>query len=247
MPIATQSTRKSQNSGSIQGNPGLITFTGNITVINPVVTSKGKFPKAVENRFVQGTLKRILESQGTSPRIDKVCSGPEDQELDTFDTIVDGKELREIIPTLPFTFQFNRNLKPEDCKDMDQVLQLHQLLKHLFQWSMDNKRFKLTSHWAELGEIFHNICLKEIPFKDLMVITKVWNQNRQFKLLEERETRIRQHQATIQAIQERLNQTEPTLVPSGSQGVDNPTLQWLPTIQETAYQWPRVTILHNPI
>ncbi|MBW0539883.1 hypothetical protein O181_079598 [Austropuccinia psidii MF-1] len=39
----------------------------------------------------------------------------------TLDTVVDEKTLREIIPTLPFTFQFNRNLKPEDCKDMDQV------------------------------------------------------------------------------------------------------------------------------
>ncbi|MBW0564071.1 hypothetical protein O181_103786 [Austropuccinia psidii MF-1] len=61
---------------------------------------------------------------------------------------IEGK----IIPTLPFTIQFNRNLKPEDWKDMDQVLQLHQLLKDLFQWSMDNKRFNLASHREELGE-----------------------------------------------------------------------------------------------
>ncbi|MBW0535712.1 hypothetical protein O181_075427 [Austropuccinia psidii MF-1] len=124
----------------------------------------------------------------------------EDLEEDTLDTVVDGKTLRESIPTLPFTFQLNRNLKPEDWKDMNQVLQLHQLLKDLFQWSMDNKRFNLASHWAELGESFQKICLKEIPFKDLMVITKGWNPNRQFKLLEERTTRIRENQATIQAI-----------------------------------------------
>ncbi|MBW0562142.1 hypothetical protein O181_101857 [Austropuccinia psidii MF-1] len=62
---------------------------------------------------------------------------------------------------------------------MDQVLQLHQLLKDLFQWSMDNKRFNLASHWAELGERFQKICLKEIDFRDLMVITKVWNPTRQ--------------------------------------------------------------------
>ncbi|MBW0506147.1 hypothetical protein O181_045862 [Austropuccinia psidii MF-1] len=36
-----------------------------------------------------------------------------------------------------FNFQFRRNLKPEDWKDMDQFLLLHQLLKDLFQWSMD--------------------------------------------------------------------------------------------------------------
>ncbi|MBW0532206.1 hypothetical protein O181_071921 [Austropuccinia psidii MF-1] len=42
------------------------------------------------------------------------------QPEDTLDTMVDGKTLREIIPILPFTFQFKRNLKPEYWKDMDQ-------------------------------------------------------------------------------------------------------------------------------
>ncbi|MBW0495122.1 hypothetical protein O181_034837 [Austropuccinia psidii MF-1] len=51
-----------------------------------------------------------------------------------------------------------------------------------------------------------------------MEITKGWNPTRQFRLLEERETRIRENQATIQAIEEWLNQTGPTLIPSGSQG-----------------------------
>ncbi|MBW0477524.1 hypothetical protein O181_017239 [Austropuccinia psidii MF-1] len=55
-----------------------------------------------------------------------------------------------------------------------------------------------------------------------MVITKGWNPNRQFKLLEERATRIRENKVTIQAIEEQLNQTKPTLIPSGSQGVDQP-------------------------
>ncbi|MBW0526399.1 hypothetical protein O181_066114, partial [Austropuccinia psidii MF-1] len=56
-PIATQKSRKSQNSASIQGKPTLITCTGKITIINPVVTSKGKFPKSADNKFVQGTVK----------------------------------------------------------------------------------------------------------------------------------------------------------------------------------------------
>ncbi|MBW0533583.1 hypothetical protein O181_073298 [Austropuccinia psidii MF-1] len=86
---------------------------------------------------------------------------------DTLDTQVDGKTLREIIPTLQFTFQFNRNLKQEDFKDMDQVLQLHQRLKDLFQRSMDNKRFNLALQWAELGESFQKIWLKEIDFNTL--------------------------------------------------------------------------------
>ncbi|MBW0487899.1 hypothetical protein O181_027614 [Austropuccinia psidii MF-1] len=106
------------------------------------------------------------------------------------DTVVDGKTLREIILTLPFTFQFNRNLKTEDWKDMDQALQLQKLLKYLFQWSMDSRRFNLASHWAELGARFQKICLKDIDFKDLMVITKRWNPSRQFRLLEVRENRM---------------------------------------------------------
>ncbi|MBW0548641.1 hypothetical protein O181_088356 [Austropuccinia psidii MF-1] len=120
---------------------------------------------------------------------------------------------------MPFTFQFNRNLKPEDWEDIDQVLKLHQLLKDLFQWRMDNKRFNLASHWAELGASFQKICLKEIEFKDLIVITKDWNPTRQFRLLEKRATRIRENQATIQAIEEQLTQTGHTQIPSGSQGV----------------------------
>ncbi|MBW0487267.1 hypothetical protein O181_026982 [Austropuccinia psidii MF-1] len=43
-----------------------------------------------------------------------------------------------------------------------------------------------------------------------------------FILLEERATRIRVNQATIQAIEEPLNQTGPTPIPSGSQGLDQP-------------------------
>ncbi|MBW0491860.1 hypothetical protein O181_031575 [Austropuccinia psidii MF-1] len=55
-----------------------------------------------------------------------------------------------------------------------------------------------------------------------MLITKVWNPTRYFRLLEGRATRIRENQATIQAIEEQLNQTGPTMIPSGSQGVNKP-------------------------
>ncbi|MBW0465709.1 hypothetical protein O181_005424 [Austropuccinia psidii MF-1] len=84
---------------------------------------------------------------------------------------------------------------------------------------MDNKRFNLAFHWEELGASFQNICLKEIPAKDLMEITKGWNPTRKFRVLEERATRIRQNKANIQCIEEQLNQTGPTKIPSGSQGV----------------------------
>ncbi|MBW0474157.1 hypothetical protein O181_013872 [Austropuccinia psidii MF-1] len=73
---------------------------------------------------------------------------------------------------------------------------------------------------AELGASFQKICLKKISFKDPIVISKGWNPTRKFRLLEDRETKIRENQATIQAIEEQLTQTGPTLIPSGSQGVD---------------------------
>ncbi|MBW0579145.1 hypothetical protein O181_118860 [Austropuccinia psidii MF-1] len=106
--------------------------------------------------------------------------------------MVDGRTPREIIPTLPFTFQFIHDLKSEDWKRMDQFLQLHQLLKDLLQWRMDNKLLNLSSCWEELGEVFHRICLKEIPFKGLKVITKGCNPKRKFRLLEGRAYKIRQ-------------------------------------------------------
>ncbi|MBW0507977.1 hypothetical protein O181_047692 [Austropuccinia psidii MF-1] len=85
---------------------------------------------------------------------------------------------------------------------------------------MDNKRFNLESQWVELGAICHKICLKEIELRDLMVITKGLNPMRQFRLLEVRENRIRENQATIQAIEGQLTQTGHAQIPSGSQGVD---------------------------
>ncbi|MBW0558962.1 hypothetical protein O181_098677 [Austropuccinia psidii MF-1] len=78
---------------------------------------------------------------------------------------------------------------------------------------MDNKRFNLESHWADLGASCQKICLK-----DLMIITKGWNPTRQFRLLEVRANRIRDNQATIQAIEEQLTQTGHIQIPSGSQG-----------------------------
>ncbi|MBW0463941.1 hypothetical protein O181_003656 [Austropuccinia psidii MF-1] len=112
---------------------------------------------------------RDLGFQRHQPEDEKACPEPEYLEEDTLETAVDGKTLREIIPTLPFTFQSNRNLKAEEWKDMDQVLQLHQLLKDLFQWNMDNKRFNQASHWGELGASFQKIFLKEIDFRELML------------------------------------------------------------------------------
>ncbi|MBW0478678.1 hypothetical protein O181_018393 [Austropuccinia psidii MF-1] len=44
----------------------------------------------------------------------------------------------------------------------------------------------------------------------------------EFQILAEREARMRENQATIQAIEEQLNKKEHTLIPSGSQGVKKP-------------------------
>ncbi|MBW0477134.1 hypothetical protein O181_016849 [Austropuccinia psidii MF-1] len=103
---------------------------------------------------------------------------------------------------------------------MDQFYQLHQLLKALFQWREESKRFNLATHWEELGEGFQKIFLKDKHFKDLMLITKLWNPNRKFKLPVERETSIREKKATIQAIEENLKHKGYNLIPSGSQLVN---------------------------
>ncbi|MBW0563430.1 hypothetical protein O181_103145 [Austropuccinia psidii MF-1] len=51
-----------------------------------------------------------------------------------------------------------------------------------------------------------------------MVITKGWNATRQFRILEVRENRISDNQATIQAIEEQLTQTGHIPIYSGSKG-----------------------------
>ncbi|MBW0481310.1 hypothetical protein O181_021025 [Austropuccinia psidii MF-1] len=207
-PILTQRNRKPQDSASIQGKPALTTCTGKITIINPVVTSKGKLPKEVDSKFVQRPW-----VQRNQPEDREGPSGTRRPEGGHLGHSGGSKTLREVIPTLPFTFQFNRNLRPGDWKDMDQVLQLHQLLNDLFQWSMENKSFNLASHWEELGASFQKICLRDIDFKDLMVITKCWNPTRKFRLPEVRANRIRENQSTIQAIQEELTQKGHTQIP----------------------------------
>ncbi|MBW0462192.1 hypothetical protein O181_001907 [Austropuccinia psidii MF-1] len=52
--------------------------------------------------------------------------------------------------------------------DMNQVLQLHQLLKDLFQWSMEQQRFNLDSHWEKLGASCKKIRLREMYFKKII-------------------------------------------------------------------------------
>ncbi|MBW0540243.1 hypothetical protein O181_079958 [Austropuccinia psidii MF-1] len=214
--MATHNTRKPQSSASIEGKPTLNTCGGMITIMKPVLTSKEKFTKAVGNKFVNCTVKESLQSQGTFQRKEQKFSEPQDLFLDT---MAAGRTLRKMGPSLPFTFKFNMTLKPEDWKDMDQVLQLHQPLKELFQWIMENKSLNLESHLEKLGESCHKIFLKEITFKDIREITKGWHLNRYFRLLEERGATIRGNRATIKAIEEQLNFKDNTPINSPSQGV----------------------------
>ncbi|MBW0490435.1 hypothetical protein O181_030150 [Austropuccinia psidii MF-1] len=86
--------------------------------------------------------------------------------------------------------------------------------------------FGLESHWKELGESFQKICIEYIAFKYLILIIKGWNPNRQFKLLEERETSIREksshylsHRRTTEPDGAyfdsfRLTMSKPTRIPS---------------------------------
>ncbi|MBW0592277.1 hypothetical protein O181_131992 [Austropuccinia psidii MF-1] len=69
-------------------------------------------------------------------------------------------------------------------------------LKDLLQWKIERN----VSTWLQTEKNFG-----------------IWNTNRQFKLLEEREAKIRDSQATTQAIEEQWNQRENTLTPSSSQ------------------------------
>ncbi|MBW0532204.1 hypothetical protein O181_071919 [Austropuccinia psidii MF-1] len=92
----------------------------------------------------------------------------------------------------PIHFQFSIHLKTEDWPDIDQVLQLHQLLKYLFQRSLENKILNLASYWVELGASCQKVCVREISFKELMEITKDWNPSKELKLLEERAAKIRE-------------------------------------------------------
>ncbi|MBW0491081.1 hypothetical protein O181_030796 [Austropuccinia psidii MF-1] len=78
--------------------------------------------------------------------------------------------------------------------------------------------FKLVRSWAS----FQKICFREISFKDLMEITKGWNPNKQFKLLEERASKVWGNHFTLMAIEDKWSQKDHNFTPSGSQGVDQP-------------------------
>ncbi|MBW0483904.1 hypothetical protein O181_023619 [Austropuccinia psidii MF-1] len=69
--------------------------------------------------------------------------------------------------------------------------------------------------WSKLPEDFSQRERLERPYGNPQ---KSWNRTRQFRLLEVRANRIRENQATIQAIEEQLTQKGNTQILSVSQG-----------------------------
>ncbi|MBW0486157.1 hypothetical protein O181_025872 [Austropuccinia psidii MF-1] len=70
-PIATQRTRKTQKSASIQSTRTCITCTRKITIINTILASKGKFPNKDEHKFVQSTVKGIYPKNRRNLRVSR--------------------------------------------------------------------------------------------------------------------------------------------------------------------------------
>ncbi|MBW0527071.1 hypothetical protein O181_066786 [Austropuccinia psidii MF-1] len=91
-------------------------------------------------------------------------------------------------------------------------MRVHKLLKDVFTWSMENKLLTIAASWEEVIITTQKICLKQIPWMDLMEEMKVWNPKRNFKVLEERETRIRENQESIKDIKSSLYMEEPSQI-----------------------------------
>ncbi|MBW0466615.1 hypothetical protein O181_006330 [Austropuccinia psidii MF-1] len=87
---------------------------------------------------------------------------------------------------------------------------------------MENKRFNLASHWAELRESFQKICLKEIDFKDLMI----GGQESPFFTIPgsfQEKTRIQgQKQDHLQPEEERVRPNDPEAVEFGERSAQEP-------------------------
>ncbi|MBW0460939.1 hypothetical protein O181_000654 [Austropuccinia psidii MF-1] len=78
--------------------------------------------------------------------------------------------------------------------------------------------FKLGRAWSRLPEDMSQRDTFQRTYGNKQRIES----QKEVKLLEERAARRRENQATIQAIEEKLNQTEHTLIPSGPQGIRQP-------------------------
>ncbi|MBW0561908.1 hypothetical protein O181_101623 [Austropuccinia psidii MF-1] len=100
-----------------------------------------------------------------------------------------SKELtnRELLHKGLFQIKFHPKFEPWIFTDAEKVIKIHQLLKYLFPWSMDNKMLSMEASREEVGIEIQKNCLKQIAWIDLIKKMKGWNTNKEFNLLEERE------------------------------------------------------------
>ncbi|MBW0464483.1 hypothetical protein O181_004198 [Austropuccinia psidii MF-1] len=206
-PIATKRNRKTQSSASIQGKPTLTTCTGQINIINPVVTSKGKLPKSVDNKFVQGTVKETLASKGTR-RPGRGHLGHSGGWQNT-----EGNHTHSAIH---FPIQ--------------QELQTRGMEKHGSNSSAPPtpQRFISMEHGKQgvqpgiaLGRTRSNLA-EDFSQRDRL--QRPYGNHQRLESYQAVQTpgggasRIRENQATIQTVEEQLTQTGHTQIPSGSRG-----------------------------
>ncbi|MBW0493231.1 hypothetical protein O181_032946 [Austropuccinia psidii MF-1] len=176
--------------------------------------------RGIENHETLLQYKKPLLPKGTNQRTEKAFTEPEDLEEETLYTVLDGKTLRKSYPPCHLLSNSPGTSKQRTGKTWIKFFSSTNSSKIYFNGAWTTRGFDLASHWVELGASFQKICLKEIDFKDLMIITKGWNSTRQFRILEVRANRIRENQATIQALEEQPTQTGHNQIPSGSQGID---------------------------
>ncbi|MBW0557659.1 hypothetical protein O181_097374 [Austropuccinia psidii MF-1] len=72
--------------------------------------------------------------------------------------------------------------------------------------------FSMAESWEEVGLTTQKICLKQMTWIDLIKEKKVWNPNKNIKLLERKATRIKENQAAIQAIEKYFHMEEPSQI-----------------------------------
>ncbi|MBW0577521.1 hypothetical protein O181_117236 [Austropuccinia psidii MF-1] len=110
------------------------------------------------------------------------------------------KEIRtsiEILSDIPFHLTLNRDIPPEYWTELEEVLQIHTLIK-----KMEKKRIKLAMQVAEFGTKNQKILFRDMTWVESMQRMNVSNPKRWHKFLEERASIIKDNQEVIQSIEE---------------------------------------------
>ncbi|MBW0577984.1 hypothetical protein O181_117699, partial [Austropuccinia psidii MF-1] len=204
--IATQRSRKPRKSASIKGKPTLITCTWKITIINPVVTSKGKFPKEVDKEF-----EKVQSKVNTLRKLGHL--GYSGRWQDT-----EGNHTHSAI-YLPIPHKPKpRGLEGYgSSSSASPTPQRYIPIDHGQQEVQPS--ITLGRTWSKFPEDMSQRDILQRPYSNHQRMES----HQEVQTPGKRETRIRKNQATIQDIEEQLKQTSPTLISSGSQGVDQPT------------------------